>query len=131
MIHVQSTHTHTHTHLYSSESPIIIGKSDRNYSVIYNTKEAETYDRIRCEIESFPPAEVQWEVDGDPLNENDNIYFRNIGACGENLRYTIDGIVGIREVQYSDAGTYKCTGINPASGERAARSRILRVRGEH
>ena len=42
---------------------------------------------------------------------------------------TIRGKVEIDEVEYSDAGVYRCTAENPASGIKQQQSVRLRVRG--
>ncbi len=124
--------------LLPAVSPDFTSDDDRNKSVIHGSDSAEDYDSLQCRTESFPPAEVTWEFrkkgssNYQLLLDEDHTTFRDISdKTPKRFYYTVDGVLVIDEVEYDDAGTYRCTATNTASGEDVQRSIILRVRGTY
>lgn len=78
--------------------------------------DTRNFQRIRCDVETFPEATISWTRDGGNLSErveqksiNNNITDRLT------LGVAINGELVFDTVQYSDAGVYDCTATNEYS----------------
>lgn len=104
--------------------------------MIHGSGSAENFDNVKCRTSSFPPAQISWEFrerggsSYEPLIEDDHITINDIEDADPKRFYkTLDGALVIDEVEYDDAGTYRCSAFNPASGQTIEDSVLLRVRG--
>ena len=76
--------------------------------------DTRNFDRIRCEVETFPEATVSWTRDGGNLSERVEQRPSN-NTDQPTLGVAINGELVFDTVQYSDAGVYDCTATNEYS----------------
>ena len=86
------------TNVVIQEPPVILGTTLTNYtSVVGDSVE------IRCDVQAYPPASVQWSRKGVPVTEST-----------PGVRVEPDGTLVIDEVRKEDATFYTCRASNPA-----------------
>jgi len=78
--------------------------------------DTRNFQRIRCDVETFPEATISWTRDGGNLSERvEQKSINNNNTDRLTLGVAINGELVFDTVQYSDAGVYDCTAMNEYS----------------
>lgn len=79
--------------------------------IVLKTDEARSFDGIRCEALSFPPAIVSWILTSEDYPNGTNLLSLeqfNLTDSGENLTLSTDAIVEMRNLRFEDDGNFTC-----------------------
>lgn len=95
--------------------------------IVLKSDEARSYNRIRCEAFSFPPASVTWILTSEDYPNGTNLLNLeqfNLTTSGENFTFSENAIVEMRNLRFEDDGNFTCIVEN---GEAVA-TRYFRLR---
>lgn len=100
---------------------------------------ADNFHEFSCLFRSFPSAIVTWYQNDEAVNQP-NVRYANLSSNNNvmpnttitsvayDYTWTLFGGLTINDVQYENAGTYRCSGSNGYM--TAESSRLLRVRSK-